>query len=163
MHIFQKLHPFRLDNSSRFKRVSWFTLATTTFIFFIILSSTTPIWDRFLPVHFSKPYAKAASSAPQHINAPFFSGPVPFNKTAIFWFGNITSTDNYTDVRVGYNSSELYIDLRIVDRYLWYDTNKSAPNLNFGDNASIYLNTVNSGSSSLDQYSYKFQAAVNGY
>jgi hypothetical protein len=116
-----------------------------------------------LPAHFSKPSAKAASSAPQRINAPFFSGPVPFNQAAILWFGDITSTDNYTDVRIGYNSSEMYIDLRIVDHYLWYDTNTSAPNLNLGDNASIYLNTVNSGNSSLDQHSYKFQAAVNGY
>lgn len=115
-------------------------------------------------MHFSRPYAKAATaSSVPHINVPFFTGPVPFNQTAIFWFGDVTSTDNYTDVRIGYNSSELYIDLRIVDHYLWYDTNTSAPNLNFGDNASVYLDTVNSSSTSLDTTSYRFQAAVNGY
>jgi len=94
---------------------------------------------------------------------PFFTTVVPFNQTAIFWFGDITSTDNYTDVRVGYNQSELYIDLRIVDRYLWYDPNVQAPDLTKGDNATIYLNTAQIVSNILDRHSYKFQAAVNGY
>jgi len=99
----------------------------------------------------------------RRINAPFFTTAVPFNQTAIFWFGDVTSTDTYTDVRVGYNSSELYVDLRIVDRYLWYDPNTAAPDVNRGDNATIYLNTTATGSSLPDLRSYKFQAAVNGY
>ncbi len=98
----------------------------------------------------------------QLINVPYFATAVPFNQTAIFWFGDVTSTDTYTDVRVGYNNSELYIDLRIVDHYLWYDPNTSAPDITRGDNATIYLNSTTNGSSQPDQHSYKFQAAVNG-
>jgi len=104
-----------------------------------------------------------APSGNQRIHVPYFTTAVPFNQTAIFWFGDVTSTDTYTDVRVGYNSSELYIDLQIVDHYLWYDPNTSAPDVTKGDNASIYLNTTTNGSNLLDRYSYKFQAAVNGY
>jgi hypothetical protein len=88
---------------------------------------------------------------------------VPFNQTAIFWFGDVTATDTFTDVRIGYNSSELYIDLRIFDSSVWYDPNTAAPNLPNGDNASIYLNTTGQGGGVPDQHSFKFQAQPSGY
>ena len=74
-----------------------------------------------------------AASGNQLINVPYFTTAVPFNQTAIFWFGDVTSTDTYTDVRIGYNSSELYIDLQIVDHYLWYDPTTSSPDVTKGD------------------------------
>src|SRR5437870_1121617 len=129
----------------------------------VVLLFATAFWTTILPLRFSKPSVKAASPLTGHINIPYFSTAVPFNQTAIFWFGDVTSTDNYADVRIGYNSSELYVDLHIVDRYLWYDPNTTAPDLTKGDNATIYLNTTQSGSSALDQNSYAFQAGVNGY
>jgi len=103
----------------------------------------------------------AASGTERRIDIPYFnSSPVAFNQTAIFWFGKIDSSHVYADVRVGYNNTELYIDLRIVDNYLWYDTNKQAPNLDAGDNASVYLNIENNGT--LAPTAYKFQTAVSG-
>lgn len=103
----------------------------------------------------------ASSGSGSRIDIPYFnSSPVPFNQTAIFWFGAIDSGHVYVDVRVGYNNSELYVDLRIIDRYLWYDTNKQAPNLDTGDNASVYLNAENNGA--LAATAYKFQTAVSG-
>ena len=115
-------------------------------------------------MHYSTPSAKAVVTSPsRRIDMPYFTTAVPFNQTAIFWFGDVTPTDTYTDVRVGYNSSGLYIDLQVADQYLWYDTNTSAPNISLYDNASIYLNTTSSASSLAAQQSYKFQAGVNGY
>ena len=106
------------------------------------------------------PVAAVPGSEPR-IDIPYFnSSPVPFNQTAIFWLGTIDSSHVYADVRAGYNNTELYIDLRIVDRYLWYDSNKKAPNLDAGDNASVYLNLENNGA--LASPAYKFQVAVNG-
>jgi len=153
MYSIKNLASFRLRSSSTLKNKPWLAIITTLFILFILLSSTITFWDRFS--HSSKSYAKAASSTTPRINVPYFASTVPFNQTAIFWFGDVTSTDTYTDVRVGYSAKELYVDLQTVDRYLWYDTNTKAPDLNKGDNASIYLNIANR--------SYKFQAAVNGY
>ena len=114
-------------------------------------------------MHPSQTFAKTAASSPQQINIPYFKTAVPFNQTAIFWFGDVISNDTYTDVRIGYNSSELYVDLQIADRYLWYDTNTASPDVTKGDNAAIYVNTTANGSSLTAQHSYKFQAAVNGY
>jgi hypothetical protein len=87
-------------------------------MFGIILSVTSSYWNNLW--YSSNQSAHAASPLPT-INAPYFPNAVPFNQTAIFWFGAISSSTTYTDVRLGYSSSELYIDLRNIDRYLWYD------------------------------------------
>jgi hypothetical protein len=116
---------------------------------------------RFSPA--SAQGSKAAASSTSQVNIPYFNGPVPSNQSAIFWFGLTSSTDTYTDVRIGYNSSGLSINLQIVDRYLWYDTNTSAPNLNNGDNASVYLSTATGSSSLVAGQTYMFQTGVNGY
>ncbi|MEO8954729.1 MAG: DNRLRE domain-containing protein [Ktedonobacteraceae bacterium] len=163
MYNKQKRHSFRLHQSSRGNTISWVTLGAATIIICTLLSLTTSFWSGFLPLHLSQTHAKAAASSPQQINIPFFKTAVPFNQTAIFWFGDVTPTDTYTDVRIGYNSSELYVDLQTVDQYLWYDTNTTAPDVTKGDNAAIYVNTTTGGSNLLAQHSYKFQAAVNGY
>jgi hypothetical protein len=169
---------FRLPISYRHKPFTWITVTTTALLICALLLLVTPsALTHLLNARAASPQNKqaaslsvgahshinAAASSIQQINIPYFTTAVPFNQTAIFWFGDVTSTDNYTDVRIGYNSSELYVDLQIVDQYLWYDPNTSAPNLNAGDNANIYLTTTSGGSSLLPQQSFKFQAAVNGY
>jgi hypothetical protein len=159
MYTNQHSHSSRHHNYSRLTTIPLVGLTTTVLILCIILL----FWTNVLPLHVPKPSATAASPLTGAINIPYFSSAVPFNQTAIFWFGVVTSTDNYTDVRIGYNSSELYVDLHIVDRYLWYDPNTAAPDLTKGDNATIYLNPTRSGSDTLDQNSYAFQAEVNGY
>lgn len=107
--------------------------------------------------------AMAAPPVVRRIDIPYFNSAVPFNRTAIFWFGSVSSSDNYIDVRLGYNSSELYVDLHIVDRYLWYDPNAQAPDLASGDTASLYLDTAPSGQSAPDRSSFKFVAQVDWY
>src|SRR2546421_12223299 len=127
--------PFsRHHNYSRLTNIPLVGLTAIVLIFCIILLFATSFWADVLPLHFSKPFAKAVSPLTGHINIPYFSSAVLFNQTAIFWFGDVTSTDNYTDVRIGYSNSELYVDLHIVDRYLWYDPNTTAPDLTKGDN-----------------------------
>ncbi len=163
MYSKQKRLSFRLHQSSRGNTISWLTLGVVTILISTLLSLTTSFWGGFLPLHLPPTAAKAAASSPQQINIPYFNTAVPFNQTAIFWFGDVTTNHNYTDVRIGYTSSELYVNLQIVDHYLWYDTNTSAPNVTKGDNAAIYVNTTTSGSSLLAQHSFKFQAEVNGY
>jgi len=125
---------------------------------------TALFWSSLGLGHPSKSTAKAASALVRRINAPYFgNAAVPFNQTAIFWFGSVSSADNYIDVRVGYNNSELYIDLHIVDRYVWYDPNAKAPNLTKGDTATVFLSTTQNGSNGPDQNAYKFVAQVDWY
>jgi hypothetical protein len=41
-----------------------------------------------------------------------------FSEMAIFWFGRKSPSDNYADVRIGYNNTGLYLVLSIFDRLL---------------------------------------------
>lgn len=44
-----------------------------------------------------------------------------YNQMALFWFGKVSPTDNYTHVRTGYNQAQLSMEVSIYDRDLWYD------------------------------------------
>lgn len=57
------------------------------------------------------------------VNAPFFDVAdvdTKFSELAVFWFGKVRPDTNYSDVRVGYNSRELYVYVATIDRRLWY-------------------------------------------
>ncbi len=60
---------------------------------------------------------------------------------AIFWFGNVTSIDNYTDVRVGYNRTSLFIRSGTFDRKLWYDLQPIPSTLPNWDTISLVIDT----------------------
>ncbi|MCS7222887.1 MAG: hypothetical protein N0A15_16580, partial [Anaerolineae bacterium] len=70
----------------------------------------------------------APESLPR-INAPRFSGSIPFEQTAIAWFGRVSPTQNYADIRVGTNNAELYVYVAAFDRALWYDENPTPQTL----------------------------------
>jgi len=163
MYSIQKILPSRFHDKTKLHRITLINLLMIIFLCTVV-SFTTPFWISLGLGHPSKSTAKASSALDRRINAPYFgNAAVPFNQTAIFWFGSVSSADNYIDVRVGYNNSELYLDLHIVDRYLWYDPNAKAPNLATGDTATVYLSTAQNGSNAPDQHAYKFVAQVDWY
>lgn len=94
------------------------------------------------------------------INAPYFSGNIPFSQTAIAWFGRLSPDSNYADIRVGYNASGLYVYLAIFDRHLWYDP-ASAPDpsaLTQWDAVTLLLDT--GGAYALSANSWRFVAQL---
>ncbi len=103
----------------------------------------------------------------RRINAPYFNvadvGQSKFEETAIFWFGRVTPTENYADVRVGYNSSELYVYLAAFDRQLWYDTTPSPANLTAWDAATLYLDLDGNSGGVPSANAYRFDAQLNWY
>lgn len=101
----------------------------------------------------------AAETLPR-INAPGFSGNVPFSRTAIAWFGQVSPTQNYADIRVGYNATDLYVYLAIFDRHLWYDVNPSPATLTQWDAVTLLLDT--GSGHSLSPTSWKFVAQLYG-
>ena len=75
----------------------------------------------------------------RRVNAPFFSPLMKYEEAAIFWFGRVTPTENYADVRVGYNNSELYVQLSSFDRRLWFDPAPTPADLMAWDAASLFI------------------------
>lgn len=92
-------------------------------------------------------------------SAPYFNGEIPFAETSIFWFGQVTTDSNYTDVRVGYNNDHLYIYLAAFDRRLWYDADPTANDLTNWDSATLYLQTDDA--QSLNTQSIRIDAQLN--
>ena len=95
------------------------------------------------------------------VNAPFFNDEVQYAKTAVFWFGDVTLTDNYADVRVGYSPDELYVHVSVFDRRLWYDTDHSQNELTQWDAVSLFLNIDGNRGAAPDTNAYQFVGQLN--
>jgi hypothetical protein len=127
-----------------------------------LLLSLIAIW--LLPVAETACAVRADSLPPlRRVNAPYFENQIDFSQTAIFWYGQVTSTDAYSDVRVGYSTSKLYIHLSIMDRSLWYDTTPTADTLNQWDAVTVYLNMDGNTGSTLGDDAFRFTAQLVGY
>lgn len=76
----------------------------------------------------------------RRVNAPHLEPDVTFSERAIFWFGQVETTTNYADVRVGYNDDKLSLHVAVFDQWLWYDKMPSPEDLTNWDAVSLYLN-----------------------
>ena len=98
----------------------------------------------------------------RRVNIPDFGAEdvsdLHFSEMTIFWFGRVSPTNNYADVRIGYNNTGLSLVITIFDRLLWYDTSPSASDLTKWDSVTLYL----SKSNSLDN-AYRFTAQLNDW
>jgi hypothetical protein len=87
--------------------------------------------------------------------------PIPttdaLERAAVFWFGQISSTSNSVDVRVGYTAEEITLYLAIFDRSLWYDDSPDAASLTDWDAVTLYLSTVGAA----DPERYRVIAQMN--
>ena len=65
--------------------------------------------------------AQVTSPPLRRVNAPYFGNDaVAEHASAILWLGRVTPTDNYADIRVGYNQTELVLQANVFDRRIWY-------------------------------------------
>ncbi|BAM00826.1 MAG: hypothetical protein KatS3mg049_0725 [Caldilinea sp.] len=107
------------------------------------------------------PPATPPAASMRRVNAPFFNGEIPFEQTAIFWFGRLSESSNYADVRVGYNQEKLTVYLAIFDRHLWYDEAPTTETLTDWDAVTLLLD-VNPDAGMLSGSSYRFVAQLSG-
>jgi hypothetical protein len=100
------------------------------------------------------------SSSTRRVNAPYFDGEVYFSQAAIFWLGLVMPTENYADVRVGYNDEQLRLRVTSFDRRLWYDTSPSPDNLTAWDSVTLYLKLDGNVGDVPDANTYRFDAQI---
>ena len=102
----------------------------------------------------------------RRVNAPFVNvaDVIATNlpDMAIFWFGKVNQTENYADVRVGYNNTTLYIYVAAFDRRLWYDTTPSANDLTNWDAMTVYFDKNGNLGSVPTPNSYRFDVQFDG-
>ncbi|PMP84446.1 MAG: hypothetical protein C0184_03715, partial [Chloroflexus aggregans] len=123
-----------------------------------VITANSPPYRQWVPVIFSSP------PIPQYVvNAPYFATinlSERFSELAMFWFGRVSRSQNYTDVRVGYNDNELFLYLAVFDRQLWYDPTPDATDLTAWDAATIVIDT--GSGPQLSAASYRFVAQFRG-
>lgn len=109
------------------------------------------------------PVAFAACSLDRlpRINLPYFTGEIPFEQMAIAWFGRVSSTTNYTDIRAAYNGEELYLYFAVFDRSLWYLPSLTVRQLQQADAVTVFLQT--NDSSTLSAEAWQFTAQLHLY
>ena len=119
-------------------------------------TATTP--RAFLPIAIGG----QPSQTSRRVNTPYFgSSAIRYSEMAIFWFGQVNLNSNYTDVRVGYNDSELYVEALIFDRRLWYDPNPSPGTLTAWDATSLYLRLLGNDGTAPDTSAFRFDAQLS--
>ena len=101
------------------------------------------------------------SGATRRVNAPYFDAAVRYSEMAVFWFGKVTPTENYADVRVGYNSQQLILNVAAFDRRLWYDTTPSPGDLSAWDAATLYLSLDGGAGAALGPKAYRLVGQLN--
>jgi hypothetical protein len=103
----------------------------------------------------------APASTTRRVNAPYFDGAANYSELAVFWFGRVTPTENYADVRMGYNRDKLIVNVAAFDRRLWYDTSPSTADLTAWDAVTIYLSLDSGQGSPLSANAYRFIGQLN--
>ncbi len=96
-----------------------------------------------------------AAAAPR-VNVPGFQENISYVELAIFWFGSVTSSENYADVRMAYNNSELRVYVSIFDRLTWYDGSPTPGDLTNWDAITLLLDKDGNLGSAPDARSYRF-------
>lgn len=99
----------------------------------------------------------------RRVNVPYFSGLVQFPQMAIFWYGRVTTSEDYTDVRVGYNNNKLVVLPTVFDRQLWWDESPTPAELPNWDAVTLYLDIDGHPGTVLDGNAYRFDAQINAW
>lgn len=95
------------------------------------------------------------------VNAPHFAGAAVASQAAVFWFGAVSATTTYSDVRVGYTDTELYVYVSTIDRLLWYHTTNPQQDLTAWDADTLYLGLNGPTGTTPDTRTYRFDAGLS--
>jgi parallel beta-helix repeat protein len=97
------------------------------------------------------------------INAPLFTTSADYSKSAIAWFGKVSSNDNYSDIRIGYTNTELSVDISSIDRLLFYDTTPTAIEMKDYDSVELLIKKDGASGSLPTTTSYRFLGELNWF
>jgi hypothetical protein len=86
------------------------------------------------------------------VNIPYTSD---LAQSAVFWFGDVSPTNNYADVRMSYNDTRIIGHVAVIDRLLWYAPDPTRTPLTAFDSVSLYLYPGNAV--------YRFDAQLTWY
>ncbi|HDD24247.1 MAG TPA: hypothetical protein ENF52_02290, partial [Chloroflexi bacterium] len=101
------------------------------------------------------------STSVRRVNVPYFTGDLKWTESAIFWFGRVTDEENYTDVRITYNDTTLYVRVAVIDGYVWCTSSPDQEDLEQWDAVTLYLDTAHDGGTAPDGDDYRLLSAFH--
>jgi hypothetical protein len=108
------------------------------------------------------PDSTTAGSPPaRRVYVRYWPSGTAYPSHAITWFGEVTPTSNYTDLRLIYTDDSLKIAFHVVDRRLFYDLQATEANLTNYDSVSLYLNLDGRQEIAPDSSAYRFVSQLN--
>lgn len=110
-------------------------------------------------------FVSVADAQVRRVNAPYFPNTVRLSEAAVFWFGRVEPARNYTDVRVGYTSTELWIRLSTFDQWLWLDdaATRTPASLEGWDAATVVLDTNPLAQNSPSPSAFRFVGQLSSW
>ena len=99
----------------------------------------------------------------RRVNAPYFSDDVVYSRTGVFWFGRVGPSENYVDVRVGYNDSELVVHTSAFDRRLHYDRTITPGEMTDWDAVTLYLDLDGATGAAPDGNAFRIERQLNNW
>ncbi len=124
-------------------------------------SASTNVYLPLITNNYQTPYT-------YRVDAPYFSGAISnvdthFGETAITWFGQVSSSSNYADIRIGYSDQGLWVYISAFDRYLWYNPHPTSGTLAQWDGATLLINTNGVAAKKPDNGAYQFVSALSWF
>ncbi len=105
--------------------------------------------------------AAAGQPTVRTVNIPHLTSPPAANQTAVFWFGSVSPTATYSDVRIAYTDAELSVFVTTIDRLLWYNTTNPQQDLTAWDADSLFLDTGGPTGAAPAASAFRFDAQLN--
>jgi hypothetical protein len=112
----------------------------------------------FIPLVSTSQTISTPSSAARRVHAPTYPAEIWWGGTGIFWFGKITPSENYADVRVAHNATDLFIRVTVFDRRIWCNTNAGETDPTAWDTVALALDVNGNRSAAPDTNDYRLIA-----
>lgn len=115
------------------------------------------------------PFVTSATqiSVGPRVNLPIFpvtgSADPYFSQAAMFWFGQVSPSDSYTDVRIASTETELAVYVTVFDRLLYYSLQPTLANLTQWDSATFYLRRAGDRAATPDANTYRFDSQFSWF
>lgn len=134
--------------------------STATGAFASSIETSPSPWTIYLPVVTNNGSTPSLPAAPL-VAIPYINvAPDLMNdhtgELSVFWFGQARMSENYTDVRMGYNNQELFIRLQVFDKRCWFDETEPTNEPTKWDAAAVYLNLDGNLGNTPSTRSYQF-------
>jgi hypothetical protein len=127
-----------------------------------------PVWSCRIALCCAMLLAIAAADAGaqvRRINAPHFPDSVRAAEAAVFWFGRVEPGRNYTDVRVAYTNTEMWVRLSTFDQWLWLDeaVSRTPESLETWDAATVVIDTDGTSQGAPSSGSFRFVGELGSW